>query len=303
MNKKTYFLGIEVIIFLFASVSFFFGFQILAADFYDFSHLWRMLPAILSYFSPVYWLFIIHLLISHQKSKKLLQTSLINAIVLISLGAIIALIVIIYLGVSLYPIDGMINSLFPIDLLLINLISIAFGIALIYYYKKIKNKDDLEVVPKTKLWKKILSSIFFPFYSLIALYEMGSILLGFDFASYGSEEFAASIPAYIAMISLSIFLLLREIHRLYEIKIEGRKLQIYSISLFVLGVFIGVLPLFMLLVSPTYPELNFHPYYPLDFMGSLRISIYLWSIPNILGPIFFFFIPTMKAFSLFRKQK
>ncbi len=301
INRKTALFLTEIILAVLSGISFFFGFQILASDFMDFSHLYRTFPAILSYFSPLYLLFVVHLLLRHEKTQKRLQIARINGLVMMSLGLFLTLMDAIYLGIGFYPLNGVINPVFPVDIIATSILIAIIGFSLFHYAKKIKAVEPNEEEETTKkggweVTKKVLHSIFFPFYTLIALYELGGLMLGFGFAAYRSPLFAYGIPAYIAMFSLSIFLLLREIFFLYPLKKTLNK-RIVAISLSILGLFLGVLPLFMLIASPTYVETCFHPYYPLDFMGSLRISLYLWSIPNILAPIFFFLRDEMKVLS------
>lgn len=301
INRKNILFFTEMILAIISSVSFFFGFQILASDFMDFSHLYRTFPAILTYLSPLYLLFVVHLLLHHEKTQKRLQIARINGLVMMSLGLFLTLMDAIYLGIGFYPLNGVINPIFPVDIIATSILVAVIGFSLFYCAKKVKSDEEGEEKKTAKKsgWeatKKVLHSIFFPFYTLISLYELGGLLLGFGFAAYHSPLFAYGIPAYIAMFSLSVFLLLREIFLLYPLK-KALDKRIVAISLSALGLFLGVLPLFMLIASPTYVETCFHPYYPLDFMGSLRISLYLWSIPNILAPIFFFLRDEMKVLS------
>lgn len=299
INKRTLFFAIEVVLSLLASVSFFFGFQILAADFADFSHLYRVLPAILSYFLPIYVLFVLHLFFRNEKARTKAMTAFGNGIALLILGTTLLAIDIIYFANGFYPLDGMLTAMFPVDIILISSLSALLGSYLIFISKRIPTTLEL-LVPVKKSAKeitfKVLHSIFFPFFTLIALYELGGLLLGFGFASYDSSLFGYGIPAYIAMFLPSLYLLLREIFWLKPLESKKAKAIFSSVS-FGCGAILGTLPLLFLLLSPSYVEALFHPYYPLDFMGSLRISLYLWSIPNILSPFFFFFYPSMKELS------
>lgn len=299
INKRTLFFAIEVVLSLLASVCFFFGFQILAADFADFSHLYRVLPAILSYFSPLYVLFVLHLFFRNEKAKVKAMTSFGNGLALLIIGTALLAINIIYFANGFYPLDGMLTAMFPIDIILLSSLSALLGSYLVFVSKRIPVTLELSA-PQKKSKKeialKILHSIFFPFFSLIALYELGGLLLGFGFASYDSPLFGYGIPAYVAMFLPSLYLLLREVFWLRPLPSKKARLLFSSLSLG-FGVVLGILPLLFLLAAPTYVESLFHPYYPLDFMGSLRISLYLWSIPNVLSPFFFFFYPSMKELS------
>lgn len=299
INKRNIFFALEVVLALLASVSFFFGFQILAADFADFSHLYRVLPAILSYFLPLYSLFVLHLLLRNEKPRKKALTAFGNGIALLILGTTLLIIDIIYFANGFYPLDGMLTAMFPVDIILLSSLSATFGSYLLFKSKRIPTTLELEAPIKKsgkQITLKVLHSIFFPFFALIALYELGGLLLGFGFASYSSSLFGYGIPAYIAMFLPSLFLLLREIFWLKPLPSKKARIVFSSTSLG-LGILLGILPLLFLIISPNYVETLFHPYYPLDFMGSLRISLYLWSIPNVLAPFFFFFYPSMKELS------
>lgn len=295
MNKKSATLLLaEALLALLSGITFFFGFQILAADFADFSHLWRMGPAILSYWLLLYVLFVFHIARKTEdatKREKLLRT---NAWVLCSLSLVLFIWIVSYIGMGLYPQDGMLNAIFPYDILLLagGSFLFALGILLLFRFPRPESapraKEKLKGYP---LLKKILHSVFYPFFALIALYELGGLILGLDFIPADSPSFPFAIPAYIAMLFPSVLLLLREIWR----SLENPKIKFaLQIALPSLGILLGVLPLFMLIPAPNYVELLFHPFYPLDFMGSLRVSIYLWSLPNMLAPLFFFIGPSLE---------
>ena len=298
INKKLLMLLSEIVLAMLVGVSFFYGFQFLAADFMDFSHLWRTGPALIGYTMPLYVLIVLHLYMHTEKSQKKRQILFGNGIVLSSLSLISFLWASVYLGIGIYPMDGALNAMFPLDVMLAAFLSLAIGISiLVLGIRMPKVPEEKTRLGKWGMTKKVLHSIFYPLLALIALYEFGGLLLGLDFANYDSPKFAYGIPAYIAMLLPAIFLLLREIFRLYPLENDKTRLIFAIVSLSV-GIVIGVLPLFMLLTDGAYVETCFHPYYPLDYMGSLRVSLYLWSIPNVLAPFFFFLKPEiMKVLS------
>lgn len=291
-------LGVMILLAIVGGVSFFFGFQLLASDFMDFSHLYRLLPAILSYSLPVYSLFVVYTLSKNEKGEKRRQIAFGNGIALASIGAILTAIEIVYFAIGFYPMDGMLTVMFPLDVLLLSLLGAAFGAFLLLRSLKVpRGEKPLKI--KMPFWKKLLSGVsrfFFGFFCLIAFYELGALLLGFGFASYDSPLFGVGIPAYVAMLLPSVFLLLREIKRLFPFSSRRGEFAL-AIGSSAFGLVFALLPLFLLIPFPTYVEACFHPYYPLDFMGSLRLSLYFWSIPNILAPIFFFLLPLMKVLS------
>lgn len=303
-RNKIALLGAMILLAMLGGVSFFFGFQLLASDFMDFSHLYRLLPAILSYSLPIYSLFVVYTLSKNEKGEKRRQIALGNGIALTLIGGILAIIEIIYFAIGFYPMDGMLTAMFPLDVLLLSLLGAAFGAFLLARSLKAPKGEKPSKV-KTSFGRKLLgglSHFFFGFFSLIAFYELGALLLGFGFASYDSPLFEAGIPAYIAMLLPSIFLLLREIKRLFPFSTSKTE-RILAIGSSAFGLVFALLPLFLLIPFPTYVEACFHPYYPLDFMGSLRLSLYFWSIPNILAPIFFFLLPSMKVLSKEKEAK
>lgn len=298
--KKHWALLTELLLALLSSVPFFFGFQILASDFADFSHLWRMGPSILSYWLLTYILFFYHAVRKQEDPRKCRKGLKINAFVLGGISLTLSIWILCYIAIGIYPRDEMLNDLFPIDVLLLSIGSFLVSLALLFfvYFRATPLKEEEErekgkIMIPSLLWK-ILSVLAFSLYSLIAIYELGSLILGFSFVPSSHPLFPYAIPAYIAMFFPSCLYVVREFFPL----ISGSKTRIsLQISLLILAVLIGVLPLFMLIPAPNYVEKLFHPYYPLDFMGSLRISLYLWSIPNILAPIFFLRLLPMKVLS------
>lgn len=303
-RNKVALLGLMVLLAMTGGVSFFFGFQLLASDFMDFSHLYRLLPAILSYSLPIYALFVVYTVSKNEKGEKRRQIAFGNGIALLSIGAVLTIVEIVYFAIGFYPMDGMLTAMFPLDVLLLSLLGSAFGTFLLLRSLKAPKgeKPSKQKKPFGKKFLSGLSCFFFGFFSLIAFYELGALLLGFGFASYDSPLFEVGLPSYVAMVLPSVFLLLREIKRLFPFSSRKAEL-VLVIGSSVFGLVFALLPLFLLIPFPTYVEACFHPYYPLDFMGSLRLSLYFWSIPNILAPLFFFLLPFMKVLSQEKEAK
>jgi hypothetical protein len=288
MSKKSLLRYEETLLFLFASVAFFYGWYLLASDFQDFSHLYKIAPAILAFWLPTYVLIVLHLILHPLSFEKLQQTYKINGIALGLIGAGGSLWVAILVLANVYHglFQGFITPLFPFDILLIYLAVFFLGAYLAHRGYKIKKTPDL-IFAKAEpgLAKKIIRSLARPFYLFLALYDFGAFLAGFGFANYGSATFGYMIPFYILMfLEGGLFLLDELVIRSSGYEILQKEIKkIIAWSVFGFLSVLALLSFLFFLIEPNYLIENAIAYFPLDFMGGYNLAPFITIIPPILA--------------------
>jgi hypothetical protein len=288
MSKKSLLKYEETLLFIFASIAFFYGAYILASDFQDFSHLYKVAPAILAFWLPTYVLIVLHLIIHPLSFEKLRQTYKINGIIMGLIGAAGVLWVAILVFIDVYHgfFQGFITPIFPFDIFLIYIAVFFIGAFFAHHGFKIKKKSDqVFAKPESGLVKKILQSLFRPLYLFFALYNFGAFLLGFGFANYGGPTFGYMIPFYALMfLEGGLFLLDELVIRSsgYE-ALEKKTRKIIAWSVFGFISVLVLLSFLFFLIEPDYLVENAIAYYPLDFMGSYDIAPFITIIPPLLA--------------------
>mgnify|MGYP007081723443 FL=1 len=286
---------LEALLFLFASVMFFRGFAFFASDLDKFYNQGRIFPIELAYFTPVYLLFVLHLIIYPESEKRYRLTTLVNGIIALCIGVFITIITSVYWAKGIYFFgDENFSALFPIELYLLALLSILFGGSLLYLWKK---KDIRECFPYSgKRIRKILGSIFRPFYVLVALYFFGGLINCLINDCFYSSSLAY-FPVYVLIVWNALVLLFYEfiVRNHGEIPFQlNKKAKIIVASSHFAFVSILTIAIYSLLAyNPYFVIENFQILLPLDFMGSLTLFLYLISIPSF-GYALYFFILALK---------
>jgi hypothetical protein len=288
MSKKSLLKYEETLLFLFASVAFFYGWYILASDFQDFSHLDKITPSILAFWLPTYVLVVVHLILHPLSFEKLRQTYKINGIALGLIGAGGSLWVAILVLINVYHglFQGFITPLFPFDILLIYLAVFFLGAYLAHHGYKIKKTPDLIFAKAEPRWaKKIIRSLVRPLYLFLALYNFGAFLAGFGFANYGSPTFGYTIPFYLLMfLEGGLFLLDELVIRSSGYAILKKKTKkIIAWSAFGFISVLVLLSFLFFLIEPDYLIENAIAYYPLDFMGGYNLAPFITVVPPLLA--------------------
>lgn len=286
MKRKYFVLASEVLLYIIAAVAFFQGFQIAIANLLDLSFMTMQIPMFGPYFSITYWLFAYHGFIhtvNEEKRKKVLFG---NGIGFIATGLVLGTWGVINMVQGKYYF-GLINFLFPIDLIVINFIGIVLGILMILKKEKIVNL--VCPIAKERPLKKpfaILKAVFGGLYILIGEYLFGGYLLKYEFLDPRRELFGFTIP-FLALVLVSyLATAYREILLMVEMDEElDRKIK-FTIGTGFVSV-ITVLSLFVIVVNFTpaaqYITYNFQPYFILDYISSLNLAPWLVSIPAMIA--------------------
>lgn len=286
---------LEVLLFIFASIMFFRGFAFFASDMDKFYNQSRIFPIELTYFLPIYLLFVLHLIVYPENERRYRLTCLINGIISISLALFSIIITSVYLGQGVYFFgDRNFSAIFPIEMYLIDAFALLFGAGLLQRWK---SKDVRDYYPyQGKKIHKVLGSIFRPIYVLISLYFFG----GFINCLISQSFYPSSLtyfPVYVLIVWNAFSLLFYE----FFVRNHGevlwkmtRKIKIIVASChlgFILALIIAIYSL--LAYNPYFVIQNFQMLLPLDFMGSLTLFLYLITIPSF-GYALYFFIHVLR---------
>ncbi len=286
----------EAILFVFASILFFKGFQFFAADIDGFPNQWWVICIEIAYFLPIYWLFVLHIALYQNDVAKLKKTLKVNGIIFASIALVGIIYTSVLLGVGVFFWGNRNFSLiFPGELYIIYALTALFGA----YMIKWSLKNNIEIgthknIGSPKL--KVLASIFRPFYVLTSMYFFG----GFLFSLLGGNFNASSAPyfiIYVIMVFNPLVLLyyefiLRNDNEISFVPSKKQNIVIASAYLTLVIVLYGV-AYSLLAYNPSYIIENFQMLLPLDFMGSLTLFLYLITLPG-LGYSIYFFIRALK---------
>jgi hypothetical protein len=199
----------EIILSVIAGICMYFSTYLVGTVLGDTSTLYKMFPAVITYLLPVYLLFVLHLIMFPKNPKKLHSTIKVNGLVMGSLSFVSLVLVVVYLikGVYFSLVEGSVTALYPLDLILIDLLVMALGIWLLLSERKMHDEDFLYFAPRGKLAYSIINSIVKSFVSLVSLYFMGAFILSFGNMNYGSSTAPLMIPFYVLFFLMSLPLL------------------------------------------------------------------------------------------------
>jgi hypothetical protein len=289
MKQRTFLKSLELLLYFYASLCFFYFVYVFASDMQDLSHLNKMMPVYIGLLTPVYLLFILHLILYPVNYKRLRLTYLVNgtALAAISLLNIILIIKFVSSGVYSSFRQGGITSLFPLDFFLLSFLYVGLGVCLALWGYRLQDTPREYVGPASSLAMKILSSLFRPIYVIFSLYVCGAFLFGFALANYGSSNFLLMTPAYLLMLLSPAGLLYYEwFYREKDAAFKSdKKKRLWSASIYGgCALLFSILYFLFLLIDPNYMADNAQPYFALEFMGSLNMApIVLMLCPLVAG--------------------
>lgn len=277
MIERRYLKIAETILYIYASLLFFYFVYIFAADFQDFSHTFKMAGAYLAFLLPTYLLFIVHLLLYPKTPSKLKKTYQINGFVFAGVAALSLLLIIINLATGNITsfVEGSLTSLYPCDVVILDVINIALGVCLSLFGAKLFPADGALYCPSDiPLWKTIVRSILRPLYVFFSLYTLGAFLFGLGMAYYSGAYFGYMIPAYLLMLLAPAFLGYyewgyREVPE--EQRSKKRSVLYFGIS-FGSVTLLAIFHFVFLALQPDFFLEQAIAYFPLDFMGSVNAA-------------------------------
>ncbi len=285
----------EVILYVFASILFFKGFQFFAADIDGFPNQWWDICIECAYFLPLYWLFILHLAMHPTSEKGFKTTTRVNGIIFscLALAGVIYTSILLGIGVFFWG-NRNFSLIFPGELYLIYVLTGLFGAYMLKLsFKKDMNIETYPYIGSPKL--KGLAIITRPLYIILSMYFFG----GFIVSLLGGNFNDTSLPYFVVYVliivnSLALFYYEFFMRNVGEIPLnfdKKTKIIISSAYLTFIIILVGV-AYSLLFYNPSYVVENFQMLLPLDFMGSLTLFLYLITLPS-LGYSIYFFIRTL----------
>jgi hypothetical protein len=301
MSKRLVLQISESLLYVVASLAFFYCFYVFAADLQDFSHLFTMLPFYIAFLLPIHILIAFHLILYPVDFKRLRWTYLANGGVIAFFAFLSWLFTIVNLAKGTYQagLTGYITPLFPWDVFLLGLVYMGLGAFWIVKGWKLKESDgELFFFPRSKSkLHLVFASIFRPLYVIISLYFTGAFLFSLGIANYGGAKGWAMASAELLMLFLVGQL------ALYEWGYKARPSQERSLqkskkmSLWTLDIGLVLVAYFVisLVLAPDFLIEEATNLFPVDFMGSYKLAPYFLVLPSLIAPLSAFLTALLSA--------
>ena len=277
---------IEIVLYVLAALSFFQGFHLFMADIATFRQIFKVAPMFLSYFMVTYLLFAYYFLTHQADEKKRAKGLKGNGFGFIIAGGLILILLIINLILGHYEF-GYVSFLFPIDVILIDVVMIGLGIFIL-----LKKEWILEKIPlicrgyQKPTWLTVLSRILGFIYVWIEEYFLAALLLVGNYIDFTTPTFGHTVPLYLLMIVGNAILLCHELYLFLSREKDLPKKGINMARYISLGV-VTILSLYVLIADMTftgyYVSDNLQGIFPIDFFSSLNVSPRLLAIGPLLA--------------------
>ncbi len=274
--KKSFSGIIEILLFFLAAISFF-PFFYIALDMFSSAFVtgYRLIPAFFSYLLPTYYLFLFHRLCNAENEDSLERKSKTNGAVIIGISIYVITLDLVYLATGVFSdlVEGQLAPLFPLDTLMISLLSAGIGT---YLYLGRASKHFLPLSHQKN--KSIVSSLLRLFSAFVSLYMIGALIWGFAFANWDNPYFSCLMPFFIVMIATPLFLAYDLYFKSGDSAPERKKAIVLSaISLYALLGMISSLIVFCLI--PNIIIIVAQPYFRFDAVCSLNLAPFLLILP------------------------
>ncbi len=280
--KKFFAPVMEVVLFFLAALSFF-PFIIVSVDAVAgvFVTGYRAIPAAVAYFMPTYFLILFHRLSHAHNEQALRHKATTNGAIIIGLSIYVIALDIAYFSLGVFHdlVEGGLAPLFPLDSLLISLLSCAIGA---YLYLP---RDLNRIFPITDSSKANRLSRFFSFLMKgigtgFSLFMVGALLWGLSFSYWEHPSFPKTIPFFIVMIGIALLLA-------YDIYIESYPLFSFNkkrkgviLSLLSLCLIVGIIAsLIVFIMNPDIAIAVCQPYFRFDAMASMNLAPFALLLP------------------------
>ena len=305
MSKKTLiaFL-VEIALYIIAGLAFYQGFHYFMADIDGFKHIAKVGPMFLSCFMLTYLLFAYHYLTHQPNEEKRAKTLKVNGMGFMIGGGVLLAAIIINLALGNYEF-GYNSLIFPIDIILMDVVMLALGILI-----TVKKDWVLEKIPvickeySKPLWLVIVGRILGFIYVWIAEYFFAALLMSPTYIDPSTPSFGHTIPLYILMVFMSLVLFWREFYLAYNKEKEMNADVVKGISIaslcFATVVGLGVLITDLLIGHTYYISHNLQCILPIDYMISKNIGPRLLTLCPLIA-VWFNFIVTLTIMS--KKEK
>ncbi len=307
MSKKTLiaFL-VEIALYIIAGLAFYQGFHYFMADVDGFKHILKVGPMFLSCFMLTYLLFAYYYLTHQPNEEKRAKTLKVNGLGFIIGGGLLLVLIIVNLILGNYEF-GYNSLIFPVDIILIDVVMLALGILI-----TVKKSWVLEKIPvickeysKPK-WVVIVGRVLGFIYVWVAEYFLAALLMAPTYIDFGTPTFGHTIPLYILMVFMSLVLFWREFYLAYNKEKEMDKGVVKGITIaslcFATVIGIGVLVTDLLIGHTYYISHNLQCILPIDYMISKNIGPRLLTLCPMIA-LWFNFIGSKTCMAKANKQK
>lgn len=282
---------IESILYVFASLAFFYGFYMFLACVKSFTSIQFgfLFPPLLSLALPMYALFIYHLGMYPISFKKAKLTYRVNGYVFAALSLLSLIMISAYLANGTYHgiVQGGQTPLFPLDFLLLDILGILTGAFFVYESYRLQEDKLLYFPYSHKTVRKVFASIGRPLYVLFSAYSLGAFLFGFGMAHYSSPTFMLMIPVYALMLFSNVLLGYYEWG--YNVKDpfkeNPRKSVLFCWICLGITLFFSLLWLIFSFVDKAFLIENGAAYFPADFQGSMNLAPFVVAFPPFLASL------------------
>jgi hypothetical protein len=240
----------------------------------------RALPFGLFLADSVYFLFALHLLTHPLNETKRIKTAEVNGALLLILSFVGILSQAVYYRLGYQPswISGGITPFYPLDGFIGHFALLILGSGL-YLFSRYLRKHHRNYEWSVHEWQgheKIWTSIFRPFFALIALYFMGSLLLA-PFRINAFAEHAGSLVGFFLLMLLpSVMLAFYEWDYLDKEPLPQRqRLYRNSVILTLAGLILALWYWLAQALDPRFLSESLIALFPWDFMLQVKIAPYL----------------------------
>lgn len=280
--KKFFTPIVEIVLFFFSALSFF-PFIIVSVDAASgvFVTGYRAIPAAVAYFMPTYFLILFHRLSHAHNEETLRHKAMVNGAIIIGLSLYVIALDIAYFSLDIFHdlVEGGLATLFPLDSLLIALLSCAIGA---YLYLP---RDLSRIFPIKNKIKESSMSRFFSFLmkgigTAFSLFMVGALLWGFGFSYWEHPSFPKTIPFFIVMIGIALLLsydIYIESYPLFSFNKKRKGVILSLLSLCLISGMIASLIVFIL--NPDIAITVCQPYFRFDAMASMNLAPFALLLP------------------------
>jgi hypothetical protein len=282
MREKTALKILETLLYPLAALAAFLLVNVLASEVaYQFQNLCKTLPFLLFLVNVLYFLFVFHLFVHPLSAEKRIQTAEVNGAILVASSFLVILLITIFKMNGTYSalLLGGITPLFPLDAYLGSFLLLIAGSLL--YYAGVRLKKHPRPYPyNVHEWKKkgakVATSIFRPFFVLVALYFFGALLLSPFLMSFSSAHAAGLIFFDFLMGLPSAMVALYEWNYLDKEPLPQRqRLYKNSVIMTLLSLILALAYWLFQALDPLFLIEGAASLLPIDFLLSIKLAPYL----------------------------
>ena len=307
MSKKTLiaFL-VEIALYIIAGLAFYQGFHYFMADVDGFKHILKVGPMFLSCFMLTYLLFAYYYLTHQPNEEKRAKTLRFNGFGFIVLGGLLLVLIVVNIALGNYEF-GYNSLIFPVDLILIDVVMVAIGVLI-----TLKKAWILEKIPvicreysKPK-WVVIVGRTLGFIYVWVAEYFLAALLMAPTYIDVTTPTFGHTVPLYVLMVFMSLILFWHEFYLAWNKEKEMKQDVVLAIRIiglcFATTIGLAVLVIDIAIGHTYYISHNLQCILPIDYMISKNIGPRLLTLCPMIA-LWFNFVASTTCIAKSNKPK